>query len=77
MTARPGNRLWEGYLAFYNTAVTEQVTQTTWDRLHDPAEPMYALGAFLDDALVLWHRALHSFHRCDPGRFVAGYLVPS
>lgn len=54
--------LWEGYLAFYNTSVTEQVTQTTWDRLHDPAEPMYVLGAFLGDDLVgivhyIFHRS--------------------
>jgi GNAT superfamily N-acetyltransferase len=34
----------------------------TWARLHDPAEPMHALGAYLDDRLCgiahyLYHRS--------------------
>lgn len=54
--------LWQGYLAFYKAAVTPEVTETTWDRLHDPAEPMHVLGAFLDGTLVgivhyLFHRS--------------------
>lgn len=54
--------LWQGYLAFYKTSVTEQVTQTTWDRFHDPDEPMFVLGAYLDGKLVgivhyLFHRS--------------------
>ena len=53
--------LWSGYLAFYETAVTADVTETTWRRLHDPAEPMHVLGAFIDGRLVgivhyLFHR---------------------
>ncbi len=54
--------LWQGYLTFYKTSVSDQVTQTTWDRLHDPSEPMYALGAFLGGELVgivhyIFHRS--------------------
>jgi GNAT superfamily N-acetyltransferase len=54
--------LWQGYLAFYEAAVTPEVTETTWGRLHDPAEPMHVLGAFLDGTLVgivhyLFHRS--------------------
>jgi GNAT superfamily N-acetyltransferase len=53
--------LWSAYLAFYETAVTADVTETTWRRLHDPAEPMHLLGAFIDGRLVgvvhyLFHR---------------------
>ena len=54
--------LWSGYLAFYETAVTADVTETTWRRLHDPAELMHMLGAFIDGRLVgivhyLFHRS--------------------
>ncbi|HZC33388.1 MAG TPA: GNAT family N-acetyltransferase [Candidatus Bathyarchaeia archaeon] len=54
--------LWEGYLTFYNSTVEPEVTNTTWARLHDPAEPMHVLGAFLDGKLVgivhyLFHRS--------------------
>ena len=54
--------LWQGYLDFYESAVTPEVTETTWSRLHDPAEPMHVLGAFLDGTLVgivhyLFHRS--------------------
>ena len=54
--------LWQGYLAFYKAAVAPEVTETTWGRLHDPAEPMYVLGAFIDGTLVgivhyLFHRS--------------------
>jgi len=54
--------LWDGYLSFYKAAVPSEVTDTTWARLHDPAEPMYVLGAFFDGALVgivhyLFHRS--------------------
>jgi GNAT superfamily N-acetyltransferase len=57
--------LWQGYLTFYNAALTREVTDTTWVRLHDPAEPMHGLGAFLDGTLVsivhyLFHRSTWS-----------------
>jgi len=37
--------LWDGYLEFYNTALDPEVTKTTFARLNDPAEPMFALVA--------------------------------
>jgi GNAT superfamily N-acetyltransferase len=57
--------LWRGYLEFYETALTPEITETTWRRLHDPAEPMYALGGYLDGRLVgivhyLFHRSTWS-----------------
>ena len=38
--------LWDGYLRFYGTSAGPGVTDTTWARIHDPAEPVNALGAF-------------------------------
>jgi GNAT superfamily N-acetyltransferase len=54
--------LWQGYLTFYKTSVKAEVTDATWARLHDPAEPMHVLGAFLDGRLVgivhfIFHRS--------------------
>ena len=41
--------LWDGYNAFYGrfgaTALPEHITQTTWQRFHDAAEPMFCLVA--------------------------------
>lgn len=52
--------LWHGYLAFYKTSVKPEVTDTTWERLHDPAEPMHVLGAFLGNQLVgMTHYIFH------------------
>lgn len=54
--------LWQGYLAFYEASVPPEVTDLTWARLHDPAEPMHVLGAFGGDALLgivhfIFHRS--------------------
>ena len=38
--------LWQGYLAFYETAVPDTVTEATWRRIVDPAGPIHAFGAF-------------------------------
>lgn len=53
--------LWQGYLAFYKTSVKPEVTDATWARLHDAAEPMHVLGAFLEDRLVGFTHYI--FHR--------------
>jgi GNAT superfamily N-acetyltransferase len=57
--------LWAGYNAFYGregeTALPAQVTETTWSRLLDLAEPMYALVAVADRRLV--GLAHYLFHR--------------
>ncbi len=59
------SRLWDGYNAFYErtgpTAVSAEMTRITWDRFFDPGEPMHALVAQLDGAIVgmtnyLYHR---------------------
>jgi len=54
--------LWQGYQAFYKVVISEQTTAMTWARLHDPAEPMEVLGAYMDDRLCgivhyLFHRS--------------------
>ncbi|NCW19093.1 MAG: GNAT family N-acetyltransferase [Betaproteobacteria bacterium] len=37
--------LWQGYQAFYKTNIPEAVTQQTWTRFVDPAEPMHCAVA--------------------------------
>ena len=54
--------LWKGYQAFYKVVISEQTTSMTWARLHDPAEPMEVLGAYMGDRLCgivhyLFHRS--------------------
>ncbi len=56
--------LWHGYNAFYErvgpTALPPQITATTWQRFFDPAEPVHALVAELDNRLVgLVHYIFH------------------
>lgn len=48
--ARPDDRaawdlLWAGYLEFYNSELPRAVSDITWSRFHDPAEPMMCLVA--------------------------------
>ena len=58
--------LWDGYNAFYErvgpTALPAVITQSTWERFFDPAEPVHALVAELNGDLVgivhyLFHRS--------------------
>jgi GNAT superfamily N-acetyltransferase len=54
--------LWRGYLCFYEAAQTPEETDAAWLRLHDPAEPMFGLGAYERDQLLgivhyLFHRS--------------------
>jgi GNAT superfamily N-acetyltransferase len=43
---RPGwEMLWAGYLEFYKSSVSAEVTATTFARLLDPDEPMFCLVA--------------------------------
>ena len=54
--------LWQGYLSFYEATLPDAVTETTWARLNDPSEPMFALGATVDGRLsgivhFLYHRS--------------------
>ena len=53
--------LWRGYLDFYKTTLPQQTYETTWARLHDPSEPMWLLGAYVDGKLLgivhfIYHR---------------------
>jgi len=54
--------LWAGYLKFYKATVPAATTDVTWKRFHDDTEPMYVLGAYVDDRLTgivhyLFHRS--------------------
>jgi GNAT superfamily N-acetyltransferase len=58
--------LWTGYNAFYGradvTALAEEITRLTWQRFFDAYEPMHALVAEQDGALLglvhfLYHRS--------------------
>lgn len=53
--------LWRGYCAFYQVAVADEVTEATWARLLDPAEPMIGLVACdaADRPVALAHCVLH------------------
>jgi len=44
--------LWDGYLTFYQASLDEAVTETLWQRLHDPQHPLQALVAEIDNQLV-------------------------
>jgi GNAT superfamily N-acetyltransferase len=64
--------LWAGYNAFYDragpTALAPEITQTLWERLFDPAEPVFALVAEHDGTLAgLVHYLFHrSTSRIEP-----------
>ena len=54
--------LWKGYQAFYKVVISDETTTVTWARLHDPAEPMGVLGAYVGGRLCgivhyLFHRS--------------------
>jgi GNAT superfamily N-acetyltransferase len=58
--------LWDGYNAFYGrkdeTSLPDEITQTTWQRFLDPAEPVFALVAERHGQIVglvhyLFHRS--------------------
>ncbi|NEV77202.1 GNAT family N-acetyltransferase [Rhodopseudomonas sp. BR0C11] len=54
--------LWAGYLAFYKATLAPEVSDVTWARFHDPAEPMHLLGAYVDGKLTgivqfIYHRS--------------------
>ncbi|MEU2157424.1 GNAT family N-acetyltransferase [Streptomyces sp. NPDC019396] len=52
--------LWKAYLDFYDHVLAPDVTDLTWSRFIDPAEPMGALGAWSDGALTgICHHVLH------------------
>ena len=68
----PWLTLWNGYNAFYGrsgpTALPAEVTQTTWQRFFDPAEPVFGLVAEQHGKVAgLAHYVLHrSLTRIEP-----------
>ncbi len=61
-SARTGSRCGRATSTFYKTLGADEVNDITWQRLHDPAEPMVLLGAYVDGKLVgivhyLFHRS--------------------
>jgi GNAT superfamily N-acetyltransferase len=54
--------LWRGYQTFYKVDISEAVTQSTWSRMLDPAEPVHGALAVLDGTAAglvhfLFHRS--------------------
>ena len=54
--------LWKGYLDFYRITAPQETYDTTWARLHDPNEPMWLLGGYVDGKLLgivhyIYHRS--------------------
>lgn len=53
--------LWQGYLDFYEAGVTPDNNDVLWRRIHDPVEPVFALGAWRGGRLI--GIAHYIFHR--------------
>lgn len=52
--------LWDGYLRFYRTEITDAVTEATWRRLLDPQVSMFGRVAERDGAVAgILHAVLH------------------
>ncbi len=55
--------LWNGYNAFYGregaSALSPEITTSTWNRFFDPKEPVFALVAEADDKLLGLTHFLH------------------
>jgi GNAT superfamily N-acetyltransferase len=54
--------LWNGYLAFYKATLAPGASDVAWRRFHDPDEPMFLLGAYVEGRLTgivhyLFHRS--------------------
>jgi GNAT superfamily N-acetyltransferase len=56
-------QLWAGYLAFYESTLPPEVTETTWRRFFDKNEPMHALVAADDTSGELLGFTHLVFHR--------------
>ena len=52
--------LWDGYNSFYQRALSAEITEHTWSRFFDPAEPVHAMVAERAGVLVgLTHYVFH------------------
>jgi ribosomal protein S18 acetylase RimI-like enzyme len=54
-------RLWRAFQAVHEFTVSDETIDVTWQRFHDPAEPMFLLGGYVDGALC--GIAQYVFHR--------------
>ena len=52
--------LWQGYLDYYQTTLSPQITAFTWDRLMDPASPLKMRVALVDGQVIGF--AIHQHH---------------
>jgi GNAT superfamily N-acetyltransferase len=55
-------RLWKAYQAFYQVTIDDATTALSWQRLRDPAEPMFGRVALVDGKVAgivhaLYHRS--------------------
>ena len=53
--------LWDRYLAFYKATLAPGASDVAWQRFHDPDEPIFALGGYVDGHLAGF--AHYLFHR--------------
>lgn len=52
--------LWQGYLTFYETTLSQEVTQATWKKLLSDTAPVHGFGAYQAKTLVGFaHVVLH------------------
>jgi len=58
---RAWERLWRGYLDFYETEIPDGVTEKTWSRLLESNVPMFCLvaGTDEDDVIGFTHCVVH------------------
>lgn len=64
--------LWQGYLSFYRASLPDDVTELTWSRFFDAAEPLHALVADQEGRLIGF--AHYLLHRSTWARLCYCYL---
>ena len=45
-------QLWRRFQSFHRFTVSDEAIAVTWERFHDPAEPMFVLGAYVDGQMA-------------------------
>ena len=49
---QPWLELWNGYLTFYETTLTSEMTEMTWERLNDPSFGINGIVALVDGQVM-------------------------
>ncbi len=62
--------LWNGYCAFYETVIPDDMTALTWARLMDPAVPLHGWAAELDSKVIGFTHALEHISTWSPKPYV-------